>query len=1854
MASKTWQDVSAKPASGGIDSYSSKAKIGETFVEDAINMVGDASGKWSTRQGYENYFGWMPLRVRRFVQNGTAIKLYFDTSTTIDLAQTGQGPLIVYGYLPAPSIDYGTSSFSGTATGKYFASYTLESRETLTAPSGTVTRTASDTGITSKYVFLGLNKSDSTTDVSNTTLEVSDITIDPLSFEISVNYVVASSEEAFFLYKEKASDAGSVYHYTAQSTNAVVTADNYDFMGDLGINAASYPFVDGDAVRFTSTGTLPTGLVAGTTYYIIDASGTRSKVSATLAGPAIAYTDAGTGTITCRKQGQTFTISAATHNLNNFRLGVRVFDETTGNVVEVVPESLTISLTGTVSFTISDSIDGFAILTTVPLANTYSSSAVLGTNTITISGPPSAYCFYYVYYYDAGTTLFTSVVPQSISYDATTDSTSIVYVLAAASETVEIYYEEATTVSNILALTDTGSATLDFTNPSLTVWGIGHQDIYKAGTLRGGWANELDNYKSSLTERLVAGLGGCFYSATPIDEASASALMPANYANLRARTSAEYVCAPLFSTASTARTRGSVYDASIVDYMALTTDVTYVSTGLVDITLSFTAKTGAITLGASVYDIDKLTISGMGDSRNNGTFVIDSIVSDSATETIIRVANSAAVDTTIEESGMMGRSGVFTDILGFSTDTTFIGGDSITYEGTATVWPVVGLYDANEILIETTELSTFSSGILIYGTRTSPIIPIRDNASVATVENYVSGDSIVTEYVANKPVVLNVNTNASAAVTIAVASGVATVTFGAAHVLSLNGKIFLYQDTTNTLNGTHTITSIPDTTSVLFATTAADGSYSAYLLGDCIELDETLEWWDSGSVTSTYVVGRWFPIDAPSRDVSTQILDTAYQYFDASTYSEQEVVSSTVMGDTMYFTNGNDDIMKYDGTNIYDAGLLRTIPSVFMNLDTSVQSIQAGQVVSYSGVSVTGKYFTIASDAFAVGDRVYDSTTSTVYLVVDKQLVPGATDTYNIIVSGSTASLSGTGTLTKVKRFRYYIRFNMIDRNENVIASAAANSGDMYFDLYTAGRVMIKCSSYPIAGFADYERIEMEIYKTISDTSAPFYLTKRIALDMTYTSPVVPIVYDDLDDEYLAQLDTVNSALLGQEIGTGWQPPYKANIITTADNSLIIGDLKSWPRFDITMKPTSTSVTASTLSGLKWLFRKDSDNTSTTSDFEAVQSWEYVTTGAVTLPFTGTFTFASGDVTIGTGNIAKTAHGLLTGSSIRLAGASLPVATSGGGLSAATTYYVIYVDANNFKLARTREDAVANTPILYSNAGAGTNTLTSSGWQSGTQFYSPAHGLVTNNWIYLFYASVTNNQPNTFCGWFQVGRSDADNFYLLGGGAAGSQTFGTVSPNRYVTATVKTDIPVWLGTDGNYQQVNGNIVGSAELVAARRLADAINFTMVYSQYNTKTAYLSFRPWLTAYAGADYGVGQIVVENQITQTDYTELLMGTVPSGLGIFVNGLSRISAEQISSQVTLYPSRIGISFKNYPEIFDSLDASPTQSLSVVDINPADGQGLTAAVPFFGTSTFGAANLNQVVAVFKANSIYVLDVRTRQYQKIDSRGIGCTAPHTVTPVKDGIMFVNKGGIYKLTRDMQVVFVGRMMRGKWKELVDSSALDVACASHWGDKRLYEVYLPPVTNPGTGDNYPTQAFVYQYDNEEVGIPGAWTRFTNVNAIIGCNQEDNNFFGSVDGCVYQYRNYGTAVDYRDGVDAISSTLLFRADDFGAPGARKSVLRTTIQLDTIETDIAAAAIYTATNLSSSFTLNSRINITTAEESNPVVQCSPNDKKGVFFQVKLVHNVMDEKLVITGLSYTVNLLTFNAVKQAADFGGNV
>src|SRR5574343_300112 len=105
--------------------------------------------------------------------------------------------------------------------------------------------------------------------------------------------------EAYVIAAANACDARSsaAAQSKADTVTASASADTITF-------AAEQPYTVGDGVRFTSTGTLPGGLSAGTTYYLVRGRdllnyGLATSVANAYAGTTLDITSAGTGTHTC-------------------------------------------------------------------------------------------------------------------------------------------------------------------------------------------------------------------------------------------------------------------------------------------------------------------------------------------------------------------------------------------------------------------------------------------------------------------------------------------------------------------------------------------------------------------------------------------------------------------------------------------------------------------------------------------------------------------------------------------------------------------------------------------------------------------------------------------------------------------------------------------------------------------------------------------------------------------------------------------------------------------------------------------------------------------------------------------------------------------------------------------------------------------------------------------------------------------------------------------------------------------------------------------------------------------------------------------------------------------------------------------------------------------------------------------------------------------------------------------------------------------------------------------------------------------------------------------------------------------
>ncbi len=140
--------------------------------------------------------------------------------------------------------------------------------------------------------------------------------------------------------------------------------------------------------------------------------------------------------------------------------------------------------------------------------------------------------------------------------------------------------------------------------------------------------------------------------------------------------------------------------------------------------------------------------------------------------------------------------------------------------------------------------------------------------------------------------------------------------------------------------------------------------------------------------------------------------------------------------------------------------------------------------------------------------------------------------------------------------------------------------------------------------------------------------------------------------------------------------------------------------------------------------------------------------------------------------------------------------------------------------------------------------------------------------------------------------------------------------------------------------------------------------------------------------------------------------------------------------------------------------------------------------------------------MFKTNSIYIVNPATRQSQQLETNGLGCTAPYSIAATREGLMFANEAGLYRLTRSLTVEPIGSYIDRLWREGVNLSALNLMQGHAYGVGRKYKVSVPRPNETVVSD-----AFIYDYTREDSkNTYGSWTRYTNHPATGWCNLLDS----------------------------------------------------------------------------------------------------------------------------------------------------
>lgn len=1684
--------VSERDLGRGIDARSTENNIQAGYAEDLVNADTSSSGQLSKRRGYQGYYGYLPMRVQEVSHSGTDITLTLDNAVDID--EVVSSPIVVYGKLSSSQ----SGDWSNSNNAEYYESFTTNAVRSLTAPSGTITVDEADHGNDTEWLFTQLvERTSGTSNQSNSHIWADAVQVaasDP--HDVDFDYTVGSNTFGSALVADKAASSTEVYNdsSTVQTTNQSFTFGDGDVdTGADTITETSHNLFTGAIVRLTTTGTLPTGLSAGTDYYVIRATANTFKLATTAAnadaGTAVDITAAsGGGTHTLTASSRSLIFPASTHGLANFNIQVQVYYNKGGGERErVVPNEVKVDpLTGLVEVNLINSASAtvfYTILNTAPITNTYTELVSTGSQSFTLEDTGS-FNFVSTYINDSGK--LRQVLPTSVVYTSSTDDTVItVNNSTGAAESYTALWEPVTLTSSSLVVTDNSSTSTTYSdsNPQMTLWGISHNGVYTTSGNREGHVSHIDTYRSDLEERLITGLGGNLFAARTRSDVGTDYLIPSTDITIQNRIATDAVIGPLFVTtggAGTARTRGAIVDDSISANKATVTAVSRVSDTEADYTLTFTNKTG--TISTSVDTTDQFVITGMAHGVWNGTFALVSVQSESTTEAVLRLANSNDHLDEFNETGAVGTAACYTDKATLTATTQFNEGDTVSGESFEDIAPTVLSSSGTTIyLAGLTEPISLPTGATLFGTRTTATLPVTDT------DNFVKGD-----------------------------------------MCALGGYTRQVRVTDiDTANSTVTI-------------------------------DETVEVSDGTVADTLAVVGRWIPIEAPSTTDDLPV-ENYYQHFDSKDYEKQSIVRSVMVADNLYLTNNDDEVLKYDGTNLYQAGLFRWQPQLFVQLDTTTTSIaRTGPVATQPGTAASDNKFTVGlgeEAQFQVGDTVVHSGDGAVYTVqsTDDDGTNGL-----VYVTGTISDTTTTdGTVEFANRYRYYFRLNAVDANRNIIASAATGASDFLFDLTEAGQIHMRLIGFPVWGNYDYDRLEVEVYRTAADTSGPFFRVRGADIDFNHGEGYIDVV-DSTNDEDLQDLDVVSTALLGAELGTAWEQPLRAKYITSIGNSLILANAQDYPELDIVLRkaPGATSVTAANLDQKSFLFRKDSSDTGTSTDMVTRAKYEFVDGGAVTItPNT---------------DIAST--------------------------------------ASNF-------------------------TITSTG-----------HNLSVKDWVYLYHNAASKDNELNFAGWFQIASVTSNTFTIdFSGHGRGTGGGATTDVDRFVTASTASDIPVWLGTDGNYNQVGGNTID--EFTAMLRLANAINASMRMTD-TTASGQSSFVPWLTANAGSEYGIGRLVVRQPGVFENTPEVVLPGSISTADIFVGSVLRAASAEVSASTKLFPSRVIISYPNYPEIFDNPFGSQQSTRYTIDVNSADGQEITGIIPFFGSAVFGSGQVEGVLVVFKTNSIYLLDVRTGQYAKIQSRGLGCTAPRSIASTRDGVIFANESGIYRLNQNQTITYVGKFVERIWEDEVNTDRLSEMSGHHYGTGRQYKLSVPVGS---ANDN--SEVLVYDHEREGRGQElGAWTTYDNHPATGWANLGRDAFFCTTDGQVFSVRRANDSSDYRDDASAISMTILGRAMDFGAQGIRKIIGSVISHFQLRRSGMDGTSIAASEDLDGTFTDTGNFNFT--KDSNVKVVSASSSlarRRMQYLQLKYTNSTKDEDVVLSGIDYEVAGLSDLGIPEQAE-----
>lgn len=1707
---RDYSSVPEKDLAAGINQQAPEDSIPAGFVEHAENVDFNSEGLVEKRTGFRTYLGSLPIRVAAVTQrpatNSKPAQVIFNLTSKehpnqdVDLSNVAPGPILVVGQTAAELTEFGTDKIDPDTKAlvkpvQYYSTFASNPRKIIEANKQDILDfPQAEHGFSTENLLVGVTESLSQTNKNNKHVFLENIEIDSITKDVALHYNNADGELNTFVYALAADTSG------------------------VGFSA----------------------IYAATTSIIIP---------------------------------------AATHSLNTFNILSRVYVVDGDVLRQVIPEETIVNENnGNVTITFTESGTYKVVLYAAPVAQQLIDSVVSGASDsaegggrFTIPDLDEGFIFLDCFLRDAVTGNLSKIMPNSVEINAITGVATVGFSNPFTEDQNIVFaweYAKVKTTTLIVTANKEITSAYDEEQPELCIYGLLAEEIFPAReSPRSGWVQHIDTYKSEGYNTVVAGMGWNLFQAVKQPDAASYLKATVLYPSLRARARSSATLGPLFQeTVSDAsfitRTRGAetfqggAQGWARIDSISWSEDDQgyWVSLATPDrLAVTKAGQPLVVPFTDTTRYGDLLSIRGAELKYFDGEWPVWEVDDTVADEYKVLIKTSfTSQDYNCLNSG---EAGIFTDRFVIDHRPLLTRGDLISaqsfpqgtqvgYIGTdRAANPYLYVSGAvEEIQVANGQLINLSRDEkYCYGPRSADG-QFRDFSVERPV---LKGDSLVIAGRAGPVEVGHVLSTNLSGITASVNSEVLTLTnINNARQFSVGQRVLVHDLGYDSAEFEVTEIGVDNTTLILAAPGVSDmAELSACQLLPQLAFREVVSISDDSFNRGTFTIeGRWEIIEKPRIDDTNltaynNVARRATEHFKSDEYGTQALVRSTMSQNNLYLTNDNDPIQKFDGFNLYRAGIIRWNPQLFLRIQKD------------GGISI--------------------STKSTCW---------------------------------------YYFRLGGIDANGNEVVSATTGVEDYKVTLSQSSSIHMRLIGLPVWDNYDFEKLTLQIYRTefyAEDVVPVFYLVGELEMPQTAGAGYIDFVDTESDVTLVRRLRDagINSTAGDFLSAVTLSGPTRAKYITSLNNRIVLGNLRGYQTLSTRFEKANAAITTEDFNGKQISFYRDANILDATDVYNKL---------------TVEYTFYEGN--------------------------TLPT---------------------NVRTVTVKKTPPVNPVFLNDYM-----TIT-------TASAIPLH-IAIGDWVYLTEIATTDTHTGLKCaGWYQITALPT------------TSSFTVYAPNDYVsTANIETNIhincavfrtlaapfgtiPILLhDKDCNFKY--DSAADDNVLTVTHRTASAINVAMRLMNPSI-AGQAGFVPWIIADAGGDFNLGEMRFrkpkDGPSFAVEFSDDFFGD--DKVYVVCRGLQYATEVTLGSTAPVFPSRIVYSYQNFPEVFNKIDQrlitnADSDSHLPVDVNAADGQEITGIIPFFGESAFGQATRESLLVVFKTNSIYLVDLRVDNsgnvlgdVQKIESQGLGCTAPYSIASTKDGIMFANESGIYKLTRQLTVEPIGQFVDRIWREEVDVTQLALTQGHHFGVGRQYKLSVPLRDATANSD-----VLVYEHTRESRGVPGAWGRYTNHEVTGWANLLDQEFFATIHGRVCVRNNTATKWDYSDRGTAIVAKVDLRPNDLGIPNIRKRLLHLSVHFrNPQETGVNITQKYTkvsmATDLYEDFYecneyesqgLYSKTGISDLGLlKGETVRFSVPTSKAIQFQTRIQNDGLYETVQFSGVTYRVSAASTKGTKEAQD-----